>query len=148
MSTAIAMILVALAAVVSAYVAPPLGYILDLSTAEVLIATVLGVSIGSFVLVYAGSWLTDKLIGRYYRLRNKEVPERKDPPEWMVAITERWGAPGLGLLGPLTIGGMASALLGPALGIPKRRLAVWLAVGSAVMFTLYTLLVAYAVTTS
>ena len=148
MTTALAMLIVALAAVVSAYVAPPLGYILDLSTTEVLIATVLGVSVGSFVLVYAGAWMTDKLITRYYRLRKKEMPERKDPPEWLVSIAERYGAPGLGIIGPLTIGGMASALLGPAIGIPKRKLAPWLAVGSAVLFTAYTLLVAYAVTTS
>jgi hypothetical protein len=146
MTTILSMILVALVGVVSAYFAPPLGYILDLSTAEVLIATVLGVGVGSFVLVYAGAWLTDKAIARYYRLRKKEVPEHKDPPEWLVAIAERYGAPGLGVIGPFTIGGMASALLGPAIGIPKRKLAPWLAISSAVLFGLYTLLVAWAVT--
>ena len=138
---------VATVAVIFVYAAPPLGYILDLGNVEILVATLIGTTIGSFFLVYAGAWISRAFIRGVYRVLDKPVPESSAPPQWMRDVTERFGAPGLGLLAPFTIGGLAAALLGPALGVPKRRLAIWLAIGSAVMVTAYTLLVGYAVTT-
>lgn len=147
MIKALSLLAIVVTAGIFAYAAPPLGYILNLGSAEIIIATLVGTTAGSFVLVYAGAWISGALMKGIYKLLRKPVPESSEAPQWMRDVTERFGAPGLGLLAPFTIGGLAAALLGPALGVPKRKLAIWLAIGSAVMITLYTLLVGFAVTT-
>jgi hypothetical protein len=131
-----------------AYAAPPLGYILHLQTAEILIATVAGAVLGAYVLVFASDWIFGKLLSGFYRMLGKPVPQRTPAPQWMLDFVDRFGAPGLGLIGPATIGGLAAAFLVPVLGIPKGKGAFWLAVGSAVTFGGYALLVIYAVRVS
>jgi hypothetical protein len=57
------------------------------------------------------------------------------------ALTERHGAFALGLVGPWIIGGPATALLGVALGLGRRQLALGLAITISVMVTGYLLIV-------
>ncbi|MEV0431888.1 hypothetical protein [Nocardia sp. NPDC050413] len=50
-------------------------------------------------------------------------------------VLARFGVPGFGLLGPALFGTWGSALLGAALGIPRRRLIGWLMTGVTVWCT-------------
>ncbi|MFC9966971.1 hypothetical protein ACFVH4_22310 [Nocardia ignorata] len=50
-------------------------------------------------------------------------------------VLARFGAPGFGILGPALFGTWGSALLGAALGIPRRRLIGWLMTGVTVWCT-------------
>jgi hypothetical protein len=59
----------------------------------------------------------------------------------MEALAECHGGISLGLAGPWVVGGLATALLGVALGLRRRELALGLAVTLSVMVTGYTLIV-------
>jgi hypothetical protein len=135
---------VVVSAAVFAYAAPPLGCIFQLGTLEILAATVAGTVLGSYALVYASEWIVSRLMAAVYRALGRPVPDRSPTPGWMHDAIDRFGAPGLGLIGPLTIGLLAAGVLVPVLGIPKARGALWLAVGSSATFGLYALLVIYA----
>lgn len=55
------------------------------------------------------------------------------------AIWSRYGAAGLGLAAPMTVGAQAGALIGLALNVSPRRLTFWLALGGLVWGILLTL---------
>jgi hypothetical protein len=139
------MLAVAISAALFAYVAPPLGAALRMSLGDIVMSTMIGTALGAYVLVYASHWLLGKLIAGFYRLVDKPVPERSPAPQWLLDFVDRFGAPGLGLIGPVTIGGLAAGVLVPVLGIPRRKGAFWLAIGSSVTFGIYALMVAYAI---
>jgi hypothetical protein len=61
-----------------------------------------------------------------------------DPDSRIRQLTDRYGAKGLGLVGPIFPGVTASVLMGLALGLSRSSLAKWLSIGIAVMFALYT----------
>ncbi|MGW5454664.1 hypothetical protein [Nocardia sp. NPDC003979] len=50
-------------------------------------------------------------------------------------VLARFGVPGFGILGPALFGTWGSAMLGAALGIPRRRLIGWLMTGVTVWCT-------------
>ena len=52
-------------------------------------------------------------------------------------LVDRFGAPFLGIAGPMTIGGWAAAVLGSARGLGRLQLIGWLALGQAIVTAVY-----------
>jgi uncharacterized membrane protein len=127
----LALLVVAAVSFVSGGFAIPIGFALGLSPLEVYLAAVAGSMAGLVVFLYAG----DKLRARLTRDRE---PRPLDPDSRIRQLTDRYGAKGLGLVGPIFPGVTASVLVGLALGLSRSALARWLSIGIAVMFALYT----------
>jgi hypothetical protein len=122
------------------YVAGPLGLSWGLGRESVVLASFFGGMIGVVAIVIAGQPLVDKVTSFFRRLLRrppKITPEEDKPPGRFARLVDRFGAPVLGIGGPLTIGGWAAAALGVANGIGKIKLIAWLAVGQAFVTVSY-----------
>ena len=115
---------------VSGGFAIPIGFSLSLSAAEVYIAASVGSMSGLWVFLFAGDRLRQRVTG-------KDEPTPPDPDSRIGRIAGRYGAKGVGLVGPIFPGVTASVLLGLALGIKRAELARWMSIGVALMFALY-----------
>lgn len=133
---------VALVAIVQLYAAGPMGLALDLGRHWTALAVFIGGMVGVIAFVLFGEQLVDAIssFGRWlFRRPPKEPAEEPDDeePGRFERLVDRFGAPFLGIAGPITIGGWAAALLGTSSGVNKLRLILWLAVGQAIVSAAY-----------
>ncbi|MBK5110576.1 MAG: hypothetical protein JJE10_04325 [Thermoleophilia bacterium] len=139
-------IVVAVVAVINMYVAIPLGYGFDLSANVIAVAAFVGSVGGTVAMVFVGDRIMPAVRRLYRRIRPKddEADEQDDSGEEKSGkargLVDRFGAPGLGIIGPMTIGGFASVISGVAMGIPKVKLAIWIGIGQAIVVILYSLM--------
>ena len=134
--------LVTVIGIVQLYVAGPLGLAWDLNRHFVALAAFVGGMIGVVALVIVGPSLIERVTALFrwlFRRPPKDPQEATDakPPGRFARLVDRLGAPFLGIVGPLTIGGWAAALLGRARGFGKMQLIIWLAVGQAMVTVSY-----------
>jgi len=139
-------IVVAVVAIFNMYVAVPVGYGFDIGTETIALAAFVGSVGGTIAMVFVGDRIMPGVRRLYRRIRKKddepdEADQTGDEKSGKArGLVDRFGAPGLGLIGPMTIGGFASAISGVAMGIPKVRLAIWIGIGQAIVVILYSLL--------
>jgi uncharacterized membrane protein len=137
---------VGVVSVINMYVAIPLGYGFDLSPGLIAVAAFVGSVGGTVLMVFVGDRIMPAVRQLYRRVRRKD--EETDGPEETGeaksgrarGIVDRFGAPGLGIIGPMTIGGFASAISGVAMGLPKVKLAIWIGIGQGIVVVLYSLM--------
>lgn len=121
---------IAAAATVSGAVAVPLGIFADVNP-----IVVFGVAAATAVCVAWG------LVLGGHKLRSRVV--KNDDGESKAAtrtrrIADKYGPVGLGLIGPVFPGVVASSLSGAAVGVDSKRLGIWLTVGIGLWFGLFT----------
>ena len=126
-----AFVVVVVISFISGGFAIPTGYALGLEPIEVYVASVVGSMVGMVVFLYAGDALRSKLM----KGRDPSPPAEGSR---IRELTDRYGAKGLGLVGPLFPGVTASVVLGLALGLPRPALARWTTIGIAALFAVYT----------
>ena len=149
MRTVAVFIAVMAVGIVQLYVAGPLGLSWDLGRHSVAAAAFIGGMIGVVALVLVGPALIERVTSffRWLFRRPKSAAasvEDVEPesPGRFARLVDRLGAPFLGIVGPLTIGGWAAALLGRANGIGKFQLIAWLALGQALVTASYVYTIA------
>lgn len=134
-------LVVAIASFVSGGFAIPLGFALGLEPLEVYLFACLGSMLGLVVFLYAGdsvrAWLRRRRDGDDEGEDDEDADEPASIPR-LQEIVDRWGAKGLGLVGPIFPGVTASVVIGLALGLPRGAIARWMSLGVAVMFAVYT----------
>ena len=134
-------LVVAIASFVSGGFAIPLGFALGLEPLEVYLFACLGSMLGLVVFLYAGdsvrAWLRRRRDGDDEGEEDEDADEPASIPR-LQEIVDRWGAKGLGLVGPIFPGVNASVVIGLALGLPRGAIARWMSLGVAVMFAVYT----------
>ncbi|MGI9604133.1 MAG: hypothetical protein ACR2QE_19800 [Acidimicrobiales bacterium] len=126
----LAWLVVAAASAVSGGFSIPIGFALGLPVLEVYIAATLGSIVSLTIFLMAGDRIRSKLAGG-----TEATPP--DPNSRVRRLVDRYGARGLGLIGPIFPGVTASVVLGLTLGLGKGELARWLSLGTAIMFALY-----------
>lgn len=131
MEVVVAGLVVAFISFVSGGFAIPIGFSLGLEPLEVYIAASLGSMAALVVFLYAG----DKIRARLAQGRPQREP---DLDSRIRQVTDRYGAKGLGLVGPIFPGVTTSVVIGLSLGLKRASLAQWMSIGVAVMFALYT----------
>ncbi len=139
-------IVVGFVSAVNMYVGIPLGYGFDLSPEVTGLAALVG-SVGATVaMVFVGERIMPAVRRLYRRVRRRDE-EGEEPGEGdqeksgrARGIVERFGAPGLGIIGPMTIGGFASAVSGVAMGLPRLKLAIWIGIGQTLVVVLFSLM--------
>lgn len=115
---------------VSGGFAIPIGFSLSLSPIEVYLAASVGSMLGLWVFLLAGDRLRRRITGQ-------DEPDPPNPDSRVGKLTERYGAKGLGLVGPIVPGVTASVLLGLGLGMKRGELGRWMTIGIGVMFAFY-----------
>ena len=131
MDVVVAGLVVAVICFVSGGFGIPIGFALGLEPLEVYIAACLG-SVAALVLfLYAG----DKVRARLMRDR---APREPDPDSRVRQLSDRYGAKGLGLFGPIFPGVTASVVIGISLGFRRASLARWMSLGIVMMYAVYT----------
>ena len=136
---------VGIVAIFQLYVAIPIGVAGNLDPVLISIAAWIGGMAGVVAFVYFGPTLvrTTTRAARWVRGRPEEddgEPETDAPAEQsrVRRYAERFGEPFLGVVGPMTIGGWAAAVLGTSMGMSRSKLIVWLGVGQAAVVIAYT----------
>jgi uncharacterized membrane protein len=109
----------------------PIGFALGLEPLEVYVAASLGSVAAVVLFLYAGDKLRDRLV-------RDRLPTEPDPDSRSRRLSDRYGAKGLGLVGPLFPGVTASVLIGLSLGLRRASLARWMSLGIVLMYALYT----------
>jgi len=114
------------------WAAAPAGVAMRLDPLLVFVVAALGAVSGGTVVILLGervkAWLE--------RRQKREKLEKKHGLLYRVWL--RYGVIGWGLLAPLVIGSPLGAAFGLALGAPKQRLLVWLAVGSVLWSAVFS----------
>ena len=133
-------ILVMLLGMAQLWVAIPVGLAMNLHPAVIAVATSIGCAAVSALCILVGDRVRVWVISRtgwgsggdWDRLRQRPV----------YGAWERYGMIGFAFVGPMVIGAALSAFMGLALGVPARRLLVWLTIGNFAWCTALTFLVA------
>ena len=103
------------------------GDALGLSASTIFFATVAGAMAGVTANLFAADWILARLRARAERKgktsKFDQLGDRATP------ILEKGGVVGIGILGPIVFGTFGTALVGPALGISRRRVFVALLLG-------------------
>ena len=108
-------------------------------------------SVGSLVGIVFIVLMMDAAIGVIRRFRGTSEPvdtgQDEDEPSGATArataIADRYGAPGLGVLGVPLVGGTVAAGVGRAVGIDKGKLLAWLCVGTVLFCAALTYGIAF-----
>jgi membrane protein YqaA with SNARE-associated domain len=116
------------------WAATPAGVAMRLHPFLVCAVAAAGAVAGGTVVILLGervkAWLERK--------QKREKLEKKHG--LLVRVWLRYGVVGWGLLAPLLVGSPLGAAFGLALGAPKQRLLVWLAVGSVLWSAVFSVL--------
>lgn len=110
----------------------PTGIALGLAPVAVIVTVTLSYATGVALIVLFGERLRGWI--------SKRLPVAKDSPTQrrIRAITERYGALGLGLASPMLLGAQIGALVGIALQVPPRRLFIGMTLGALAWAVLLT----------
>jgi len=110
-----------------AVIVVPVGIAAGLPVPAVLAAAIAG-NLATVVL----SVVFGERVRRWWRRRraNQDRTDRRSQRAQRVA--DRWGLPGLALLGPVSLGTQASAVIAIALGQTRQRTLTWISAGTVV----------------
>ena len=135
-----AVLVVAAISAVSGGFAIPIGFALGLSPLTVYLAATIGSLTGLGVFLFAG----DKLRSRFERTHDQDSGDDPDVDDVERSgqarshrLIERYGARGLGLVGPIFPGVTGSVVIGLGMGLERKAIARWMSLGIAVMFAVY-----------
>ncbi|GIL08504.1 MAG: hypothetical protein BroJett033_0150 [Chloroflexota bacterium] len=120
----------------SFWTAIPAGLALGLAPPLVIATTTLSYVCGAALVLLPGERVRAWVLRRFNRQAAVEAPPGALRRAW-----ERWGAAGLGLLGPMTVGAQIGAALGLALNARPRALLLWMTLGALAWSVLLTLAV-------
>ena len=113
----------------------PIGLLLDLPPLGVYVAAVAASLVFTGVVLIVGGRARDTVLARWLPDVGEKVRTGR-----AVAILERWGVPGLAILGGVLLGPFVTLAAALVLDVPRRRLAAWYAAGTVVGFAILTLL--------
>lgn len=111
--------------VVEVLVVIPAGIVAGLAPIPVLVLALAGNLSTVALVIVAGdrmaAWWRDRRPAAVRSADRRAVRARR--------LAQRWGVPGLGLLGPLTTGSHVAAVAALATGAGQRRVLVWMTIG-------------------
>ncbi len=116
----------------------PLGIIWGLSPAMVMIVAFIG-NMATVLLLIVGF---DKFRDWYTKRQEAKGKQPSKKSERAVRIWNKYGLPGLSLLGPILIGTHIAAFIGMTLGATKRNTTIWSTVSIAAWTLIFGILTA------
>lgn len=119
----------------SFWAAIPTGIALGLHPLSIVLITTLSYASGVLLFVVPARFIRKNILKRFGKYLDKST--RGD--NLIVYLWNRYGVIGFGLLAPIITGAQLGALIGIALDIPRRRLAIWMIVGVFAWSAVFTL---------
>jgi hypothetical protein len=133
-------LVVAVIAMVQLWVAIAVGFALHLHPAIIAASTAAGCATLSALCIGVGdrarAWILSRT-GWGRSVAWEELRERR-----IYGVWQRYGVVGFAFVGPAIIGAAFAAFMGLALGVPARRLLIWLTIGNCAWCSVLTLLLA------
>lgn len=108
-----------------AVIVVPVGIAAGLPVPAVLAAAIAG-NLATVVL----SVLVGERLRTWWRRRRADLDRTERRSKRAQRVADRWGLPGLALLGPLSLGTQASAVVAIALGQTRQRTLAWIGAGT------------------
>mgnify|MGYP001308212733 CR=1 FL=1 len=109
--------------VLELWLAIPVGLVMGLNPVAILVMSILGAICGALIVARVGeklrSWLSEKYGWDILKKRQGIIHK----------IWQKYGVIGLGLLSPFLTGAPLGTALGIALGIPRKKLLLWISIG-------------------
>ena len=130
MGGVVKLVAVAAVATVSGALAVPLGVFVGLHPLVVYVVTTSAAIAVAWGLLLGGHRLRTRIADRFGHGDHTEHRTQR--------FVDRYGSIGLGLVGPLFPGVIASTISGVAVGIESKHLGRWLTLGIAVWFAVFT----------
>lgn len=115
------------------WAAIPAGLVLELNAMLVAVTAAAGAILGALAVVLLGHRLRDWLMKHH---GGEKKPGGKKG--FIYRVWDRFGVAGLGLLAPVLTGAPLAAALGVSLGVPARRLLLWISIGTLIWSPLLT----------
>lgn len=116
-------LLVTLLAAIGIWKSVPLGFILEMPPVLVCLMTILGASIGVWIVYYFGSFIKN-YFPKLMSAKNKHKKQSR-----LLTILNRYGIPGLGIFATLLVGPIITMSLGLAIVGNTRKLLLWTNIG-------------------
>lgn len=115
--------LVAMVPFIEGYFAVPLGIAIGFSPVLTIMAAIVGNWISVMVFIYAG----DVIRGWFKKRKKSQKSEERENKrlERGKKMFEKYGVPGVSLLGPLVVGDHIAALVCLASGATRRSVVIW-----------------------
>lgn len=102
------------------YVAIPTGFVFGLTPWTIFFASVTGGLIGAFVAAFLG----DKIRAFFHKKRPSKADAQSKHP-MILKIWNKYGIPGLGFLGTMSVGAPISIAIGTGLNADLKKLLPW-----------------------
>lgn len=112
----------------------PMGAALGMSPALVALITAMAGFASFFAVILVGEPVRRRLVERYHLERDDGSPSR------VARLWHRYGAAGVGLAAPLLVGVPIATALGITLGIPAKRLGLYVSITILLSCTAYAAL--------
>lgn len=132
-------LLVLLTAITGVWKAVPLGLILKLHPVIIFLMTAIGTNISVLILYFFGNKL------KRWLFKSNDKPETSKKGKRVRQLLDRYGPPGLGIIGTLVAGQITTVVVGLALVKSKRSFLMWMMAGSVFASFCITLLGVFSV---
>ncbi len=127
--------LVYLPSMVKFILGPLGGYAAKLNIVTTILSTVAGTMTVVFLFAFAGDWVRDKVINRFYPKR-KRFSERNRK---FVAIWKKYGVAGVAFLTPLILTPVGGTLLAISFGSPRDKLILYMFISASAWATIFSI---------
>jgi len=114
------------------YAAIPAGFAFGLHPGIIFTASTIGGLAGVFIAAFLGESI------RRFFTRNKPPKVEKPKTGLVYRIWEKYGVPGLGFFGTMTVGAPVSLAVGVGFNVPLKKLVAWCCLGVLVRCALFT----------
>ena len=111
----------------------PVGLLLDLPAGGVYAAAVVASLVFTLIVLFGGGRARDVMFARWLPGVDEKVRAGRAG-----AILDRWGVPGLAILGGLLLGPSVTLAAALVLDVPRRRFAAWYGAVTVLGFALLT----------
>lgn len=133
------LIIIYLAGVTGMWKALPVGFLLFSPPYCIAVMTCLGALTGVFLMYFFGTGI-EKYFLRFYSKKSKEKKQSNGR-----RIFEKYGTPGLGLIGTLFLGQPVVMIVGMVVVKEKKKFLFWVSIGTVIWSIALTALGAYSI---
>lgn len=113
------------------------GFAAGLELVTTILVTIAGMMTVVFGFTYAGSWLRDKVIHRYFGKRKRFTQNNRK----FVRIWKKYGLFGVAALTPIFLTPIGGALLAVSSGSPKEKIIIFMFVSASVWSIVFSVAV-------
>ena len=106
---------------------PTLGFAARLHFLTTVFVTILGMMSMVFAFTYAGEWIRNKVLARFFKNRKLFTPKSRK----FVSVWKKYGLTGIAFLTPLVLTPIGGTLLAVSSGSPREKIILYMFISAA-----------------